>query len=468
MPLSINDGATWRPVKKAWVWDGSLWRPIKSYKAWNLTTWKLAWAPLMDGVTLSLSKSPVATTEAYTVTVNIPEGVPEGGSIRLYRNGSLATTLTPAAGALSADYAQAAHSSAGAYVWTASCDSAGGTTTAQGITQTATAAATEVTVSGGHCHQINAGLAQAKASGLPLRLTGNFYLYTDVLIPDGVYVNATGAMFYCSSTSAVENATYDSGRIKNETNGNAPEYGQAGNFTWDGGTFDGNGEGIMTFSHSPGFTIKNATFYNYCASNNTGHALEINSSGGVDNKTGPYTVQILNNTFLGTNRGQRTNGNDEPVQWDWNWNGSGGSAPVWNPGDTISEATQVMCHNLLIQGNTFSRRTSAYAYALCAIGGHKSADASMTSSYRHNHVLIQSNHITGSVGSSGTNPDKGAIHSFFTRQGDVKNNTLVSCNANRLITGENATDITYCTASGNTHNGAAAGNTYVVSNATGA
>lgn len=340
---------------------------------------------------------------------------------------------------------------------------------------------TEITVNGGHCHNIQAGIDAAASQGKTLRLTGTFYCYTNVYVKDNVYVNATGAMFYLNSKSATPGAVFDAGRIKNDEKGNVPVggpgfnngYGMAGGFTWDGGTFDGNGEGCMTFSHSPGYTIKNATFYRYCSTGNTGHAIEMNSSGGLDNVSGAYTVQILDNQFLGTDRGQRTNSNDEPVQWDWNWNGpsggSGAAPPVWNPGDTVSEQTQVMCHNVRIAGNTFHRLSESWdsaingGFALCAIGGHDSADASVVASYRHNHFLIENNIIHGARGSTAVNPDKGAIHLYRVRQATARNNTLYGGVQSRYITAEDATDATYCSASGNaSSNPALTGNNSIV------
>lgn len=465
MAHSAQTGSGYVPIKAAWAWSGTTWVPVKSEKVWNGTSWVLAWVPPITSADISVSKTPVNVSETFTINILIPEGTPEGTSILIKLDGAFLTAKTPATGTTLVTH-NTSIGTAGSHTITATCSTAGGDFAASPVTISVISTPTEITVNGGHCHNIQAGLDQAKAQGLTLKLTGTFYCNTHVYVPDGVNVIATGAKFFLNSNSAVENAVFNSGRMKNATNGNAAEYGQAGNFTWDGGTFDGNGEGCWTISHSPGFTLKNMTLYNYCASANTGHAIETNSSGGVDNKTGPFNVQILNNQFLGTDRGQRTNGNDEPCHFDWNWDGSGAAAPVWKPGDPVSESTQVMCHNVLVQGNTFGRRTASYAYALCSIGGHKSADSSMTSTYRHNHFLYKDNSITGSVGSSGTNPDKGAIHSFYVRQGVVQDNRLYGCNANRLVTAENTTDAGYCSASGNTHDGAGNPNSYVVSNST--
>jgi hypothetical protein len=316
----------------------------------------------------------------------------------------------------------------------------------------------------------------AAAKGLPLRLVGTFYISTTVNIPDNLYIQGGGAKFYLSSTppAACDGGpgAYNAGRIRNATKGNAAGYGQAGGFTWDGGEFDGNRDGIMTFSHSPGFTVKNCTFYSWCYFNsdsdkNTGHAIEINSSGGADNTDGPYTVQILNNTFLGV-YSQRPWSNDEPVHWDWNWNGSGGTPPFWEVGDPANSTTQTMCHNVLIQGNTFHRKdeSGTWKFALCAIGGHDSSDAAIKPATRHNHFLIDGNKIHGAVGASANvQSDKGAIHLFRVRQAKVTNNEMFGCTASRLVSAENKTDAGYCSASGNTHNGASAGNTIVVQGA---
>ena len=305
-------------------------------------------------------------------------------------------------------------------------------------------APTYVQVHNGHCHDIIAGMAAAKAAGLPLRLTGTFYVYTNVLIPDNLYINATGAMFYVNN----DGSGYNAGRFRNATNGDAPVYGQAGWWTWDGGTFDGTGDGIFTVSHSPGFTIKNTTMYRYCSTPNIGHAIEINSSGGADNVNGPFTVKIQSNTFLGTNLGQRENTNDEPVHFDWNWTGSGASAPTWSLGDPISQSTQVMCHNVLIDSNVFHRvaETGGWEFAKCAIGGHGRPDWMQ---YRHNHFQISNNVIHGAQGGTIPSPDKGAIHLFRVRQASAVGNKLYGGVTDRYITAEDATDATYCTASGN-------------------
>ena len=337
----------------------------------------------------------------------------------------------------------------------------------------------EYVLNSGHCHDINAAMAAAKSQGKVLRLPGTYYSYTTMYIPDNLYINATGGMFYLNSTSAQPSAGFDSGRWKNDDKGNAAGYGQAGGFTLDGGTYDGNGDGCMTISHSPGFTVKNATFYRYCKTGNTGHAIETNSSGGTDNVNGPFTVQIVSNTFHGTDLGQRTNSNDEPCHYDWNWGSTAGSGkedsgaapPLWRPGEPVSTASQVMCHNVLIQGNTFHRHSEGGNYpgsinggfAICAIGGHDSSDSAVVASYRHNHFLITGNAIHGAVGSTGVNPDKGAIHLFRVRGASVTNNALYGGVTLRYITAEDATDATYCSASGNgSANPALAGNDNIV------
>lgn len=303
---------------------------------------------------------------------------------------------------------------------------------------------------GGHCHDIQQAMNAAAAQGKTLRLTGTFHVYTHVYIPAGLLIDATGAMFYVNSEQAVAGAPFNSGRFKNDSHNSAPEYGAAGGWTWTGGTFDGNGEGIFTLSHSPGFTIQKITAYRYCSSGNTGHAIEINSSGGVNDLSGPYNVQILDSDFLGTDRGQRSNSNDEPVHLDWNWDGSGAAAPVWCPGDPVSEKTQVMCHNVLIKGNRFKSKGSGWAAAKCAVGGHDTSDTRYDPAYRHNHILIEGNQIEGAVGSTEVSPNKGAIHLCWVRDAVVKGNTLNGGVTRRYITAEDAKDATYCTASGNT------------------
>lgn len=309
----------------------------------------------------------------------------------------------------------------------------------------------EHVLTGGHCHDIQAVMDRAAAEGKSLRLTGTYHVYTNVYIPDDLVIDATGAKFYVNSEEAKEGGKYNAGRFKNASNGDAPGYGAAGWWTWTGGEFDGNGEGIFTLSHSPGYTIQNATFYRYCSSGNTGHAIETNSSGGDNDLNGPYNVKILNNTFLGTDRGQRSNSNDEPVHWDWNWDGSGAAAPVWHKGDPVNTGTQTMCHNVLIKGNTFHRRAegNGWAFAKCAIGGHDASDSDFDPEYRHNHIMIEENNIHGAVGSTEVSPNKGAIHLAWARDVVVRKNRLLGGVAKRYITAEDAKDEDYCSASGN-------------------
>jgi len=309
-----------------------------------------------------------------------------------------------------------------------------------------------VTLTGGHCHDIQAAMDSAASQKKTLRLTGSYAVYTNVYIPGGLTIDATGATIYVNSETAASGAKYNSGRFKNKSNNDAAGYGAAGWFTWIGGTLDGNGEGIMTFSHSPGYTIKGATFYRYCSSGNTGHAIETNSSGGANDLNGPYNVQILDNQFLGTDRGQRSNSNDEPCHWDWNWNGSGAAAPVWDIGDTVNETTQTMCHNILIKGNRFHRKSESggWQFAKCAIGSHDASDSAYDPEYRHNHILIEDNEMHGAAGSSEVSPNKGAIHLAWARDVVVRNNVLKGGTAKRYVTAETSKDAGYCSASGNT------------------
>lgn len=311
---------------------------------------------------------------------------------------------------------------------------------------------TGATLSGGDAGALRRAMVDAAAKKVGLRLTGTFFLAATVKVPAGLYIDATSAKFFVNSAAPHEKAPYNSGRFRNDDLGSKPEYGAAGWFIWNGGEFDGNGEGIWTISHSPGFIIKNATMYNYCSSANTGHAIETNSSGGVNNLKGPYNVQILNNRFLGTNRGQRPNSNDEPVHFDWNWKGSGGAAPVWDVGDPVTEKTQVMTHNVLVKGNTFHRKSEAggWQFAKTAMGGHDASDSRYDPAFRHNHFLFEGNQIHGAVGSSEVSPNKGAIHLAWVRDAVVRNNVLHGGVARRYITAEDKKDSTFCSASGNT------------------
>jgi hypothetical protein len=362
----------------------------------------------------------------------------------------------------------------------------------------------DVTVNGGHCHDIQAGLNTAAAEGKTLRLTGTFLVYTNVDIPSNVYINATGAKFNCNRDGAAyarPGDAHNAGKFVNQSPGTGG-YKHAGWFTWDGGEFDGNGEGCFTISHSPGFTIKNATFYRYCANQTyfswgDGHAIEINSSGGTDNasgENGTFNVQILNNSFLGTDMGQRAWGNDEPVQLDWSWEGSGGASP--------HDGT--MCHNVLIQGNYFHRYNEGatvsgaglngyndwqWRFAICAIGGHDPSGTSLEGMQagtvdpgvgwwigspspagkpkeRHNHVKISGNNIHGAAGYAGGSLafDKGAIHAHRLRQVWVVDNNFYGCGSHQ-VSGWASDDIpTYGSVARNTSNNGGNPNSFWVAN----
>ena len=453
-------GSAWSPFRNVQVWNGTSFVQAKSVRVWNGTSWALGWAPAI-AVTASLafSKVGVVTGEAYSVSLLAPGGFPAGTVVTFRFTGWTSGPMATTEGSTSVTLTGASHASAGDYAWYADVTIPGATDVTFGpATQGVTAVAppppvdpppaSVVTVSGGHCHDIQAGMSAAAAAGLPLRLAGTFHVYTSVYIPDNLYIDATGSMFYVNKHT---DGSFNAGRFRNDPKGNAAGYGQAGGFTWVGGTLDGNGGGIFTISHSPGFTIQGATMYRYCSTAVNGHAIEVNSSGGADNVSGPFNVRILSNTFLGTDLGQRANSNDEPVQFDWNWGGSGASAPVWNPGDPVSESTQVMCHNVLIDGNVFHRvsESAPWEFAKCAIGGHDSADSAVVATYRHNHFQISNNVIHGARGSNGTNPDKGAIHIYRVRQASAIGNQFYGGAVNRIITAENSTDAGYCSASGN-------------------
>ena len=337
-----------------------------------------------------------------------------------------------------------------------------------------------------HCHDIQAAMQTARTQGKTLVMNGKFYLYTNVYIPDGLSINATGATIYCNSKSAAAGATYDAGRFRNS--GKWPDTGEmpssttlynAGGFTWEGGTLDGNGEGIFTISHSPGYTIKNATFYRYCSSGNTGHAIESNSSGGNNQALGGYTVYITGNKFRGTDRGQRANANDEPVHYDWAWAGSGCSGAE----------DHTMCHNHYIASNSFHRlsESSPWEFAKTAIGGHKMASSSYgvmgnagvanpsdgLPAERHNGFMITGNAIHGAVGATeNVTPNKGAVALWSLRDARVNSNNFYGCTDSRLVSGFdetknlNSADCNISCAS-NTHNGAAKTITMPADNTTG-
>jgi hypothetical protein len=301
----------------------------------------------------------------------------------------------------------------------------------------------------------------ARCAGLPLRVVGTWSLSKNTMwIPDGVTVRAHGAVFNHNPMARFRNSgpwpgcqTTEAGR---EMSPGVGGYG-GGGFHWEGGTFSGNGDGIFTLSHSPGFTIRDATFYNWCSSSNTGHAIEINSSGGNDNASGEYgtyTVNILANFFGGVT-GQRSNSNDEAVHYDWAWSGSG----VWG------QADHTMCHNVKIEGNTFHTNYGGGSqFARCAIGGHDPSGG-LRPTNRHNHFTIRSNAIHGAVGSTGTSPDKGAIHNYWIRSSWIVFNNLYGCTPARLISCElpaeaSASSPYFNSLGANTHNGSGNPNVY--------
>jgi len=314
-------------------------------------------------------------------------------------------------------------------------------------------APTEVLVDGGDCNSLQWGLDQAAATLLPLRLTGTFTVNCVVRIPSNVQINGQAAAF---------NFTKD-GRIRNNTNGSGGGYTHAGGFAWDGGTFVGAGNGIFTISHSPGFTIQNTVQYAYAAADDDGHGIEINGSGGPHTPN-TYTVQIIGNTFLGVT-GQRSNSNDEAVQYDFSWDGSGGDAPY--------DAT--MCANLHIANNTFHRvdESGTWQFALCAIGGHRGSAGEPAE--RHNGILIENNAVHGAVGATANvSPDKGAIALWNARDVWILNNAFYGCTSSRLVSGWDANanrDLNDSTMniniSGNTHNGNAVTISMPASNTTG-
>jgi hypothetical protein len=269
---------------------------------------------------------------------------------------------------------------------------------------------------------LNAAMNDAVARGLPLRVTGWWGITASVWVPSNVRVSAHAAHFALSG----------SGRFKNAQSGGGG-YSSAGGWVWDGGTFDGGGDGIWTISHCPSFTIQGTHMYAYASSSNDGHAIEVNSSGG-NYTPGAYSLQIVGNRFSGV-RGQRRNANDEPVQWDWAWDGSGCSAPY----------DHTMTHNLRIADNVFHRlnETGEWQFALCAIGSHRMSSASFgkhdtshplnkanpsdgNPSERHNGILIEGNEfhcdVCGSDPGSSVSPDKGIVALWSTRDAWVRNN----------------------------------------------
>lgn len=263
-----------------------------------------------------------------------------------------------------------------------------------------------------------------------------FNVSATVWIPEGITVDARGASF--NMTNA---------RFRNDKKGGAGGYGAAGGWTWIGGSFDGGGNGIFTVCHAPSFTITQATFVNYCTSSEDGHAIEINSSGGNNVGYCAKTVQITDNRFNGAPNGQRTNSNDEPVHYDWAWNGSGE--------EVVGPSDHTMCHNVYIARNTFHRASEAWnskqngGFALCAIGGHDPG-SSLRASERHNWFIIEGNAIHGAVGSTGTSPDKGAIHLYYLRDSVVRGNSFYGCTAGRIVTAELSNDLPTLTWDGGT------------------
>lgn len=303
----------------------------------------------------------------------------------------------------------------------------------------------------------------ARELGVPLTVTGTWGLELNAIwIPDGVTVIATGAKFNHTPTARFKNAAAWPATTMPDTCGGY----DGGSFTWTGGEFNGGGDGIFTLSHSPGFTISSTVMYNYCTDSNSGHAIEINSSGGPNDLAGSdYRVKILGNFFRGV-QSQRSNSNDEPLHYDWAWNGSG----------CAGAEDHTMCHNLLLSGNSFHRldESGAWEFGLCAIGGHRMSSDSYGDmgnagipnpadgepAERHNFFLIEDSTIHGAVGSTGTSPNKGAIHLWNVRDVIVRNNNLHGCTPDRLVTGWDADPIDLngspanISISGNTHDGA--------------
>lgn len=333
----------------------------------------------------------------------------------------------------------------------------------------------EYILNGGHCHDINAAMIAARQQGKPLRLTGTFDVYTNVYIVDGLEIRAQGATFNVNT----KDGAYNAGRFRN---GRAwPNTGalttadtkySAGGFTWYGGTFNGNGDGIWTISHSPGFTVDGATFYNWASDTNDGHAIEINSSGGNNDLAGTgWRVNVLNCRFAGLPNGQRTNSNDEALQYDWAWQGSG----------VQGAEDHTMCHNIRVAYCTFDRLAAWSSlnngYALCAVGGHRMGGGSYGDmgnvgianpadgepSQRHNWLLVEHNTIYNAKGAtSGVSPNKGAVALWNVRDVIVRNNAFHNCTDTRLVSAWDANTNRVLTdsymnisISGNTHNGVA-------------
>ena len=342
-----------------------------------------------------------------------------------------------------------------------------------------------VRLNGGNHVDLEAAMRSATNAGKTLVLTGTFHLYGNAEIPANANVIATGAKFNCNRNYGAYSRpgdAHESGKLINDNGAGGGGYTHAGWFTWDGGEFDGNGESCFTISHSPGFTIRNATLYRYCANQSyfswgDGHAIEVNSSGGADNGTGQggtFNVLIQNCTFHGTDMGQRAWGNDEPMHYDWSWDGSGGRAPY---DDTMS-------HNVRITGCLFHRHNEGatvsgagvggwtdwqWRFAICGIGGHNPA-GTLRPANRHNHFQFDNNSIHGSDGYAGNQLsfDKGAIHSHAVRQCWVVNNSFYGCgggNGGWQVTAQDSTDVTYNqTPSGNGSNNGGHPNEWRVAN----
>jgi hypothetical protein len=348
------------------------------------------------------------------------------------------------------------------------------------ITVTPVAAPTEVVASdnswGGQTGTAGlvAAMRHARSVGLPLRVTGWWGIGGTVWIPDGLTIRAHEAHFALTSGRFRNSDPWPATSMAGSTGG----YG-GGGFAWEGGTFDGGGDGIFTLSHSPGFSITGATFYNWCNTGSDGHAIEINSSGGADNQLGEYegfTVNVNYNRFGGVH-GQREWSNDEPIQWDFAWNGSGNAGK-----DDFTK-----CHNVQIVGNVFHINFGGGPqFALCAIGAHDPSAASIAEIEaaggwsggsagspidRHNHFRIAANEIHGATGYAGNQlkHDKGAIHVHRTRDVWVTGNQFLGCSPTRLVTGWNANDATKATShtgGGGAHNrNPAGGYVWVAANA---
>jgi hypothetical protein len=348
------------------------------------------------------------------------------------------------------------------------------------ITVAPVAAPTEVVTDNGSYNGVSGGtglvnaMRAARSAGLPLRVVGTWTLeLNDIWIPDGVTVRAHGAVFNHRPVARFKNAAkWPAANMPDSCRGY-----DGGTFHWEGGEFNGGGDGIFTISHSPGFTIRDTTMYNYCTSTEDGHAIEINSSGGNDLGLADYRVWIVNNKFRGVQNGQRPNSNDEPVHYDWAWKGSGcGGAE-----------DHTMCHNVYIGSNEF---WSPWEHAKCAIGGHRMSSASYNvmgnaglanpadgnPSERHNSFLIEGNVIHGATGAtSGVSPDKGSIALFCLRGVHVRNNAFYGCLpgvSGKLVSAFDPTQnlnsaIVGISIYGNTHDGAAVNISMPASGSTG-